>query len=109
PLEDAFASSYFFLVRPDQRVVRPRYLAWAINVPLRSQVTTLMQGTHVPQVSIADFGELPVDLPPLGVQDQIVPLDDFGRREGGPRRSPAGGRSWSGWPAFGLRDGSRKE
>jgi hypothetical protein len=81
PLEATFASSYFFLVRPVQGLVRPRYLAWAINVALRPQVATLMQGTHVPQVSIADFGDLPVDLPPLGVQDQIVALDDLGRRE----------------------------
>lgn len=81
PMEDAFLSSFYFLVRPDQKVVRPRYLAWSINVPLRSQVAVLMQGTHVPQVSIVDFGELMVDLPPLAVQDRIVALDELGRRE----------------------------
>jgi hypothetical protein len=81
PLEDTFVSSYFFLVRPNKNLVRPRYLAWSINVPLRATLATLMQGTYVPQASIVDFGELPVDLPPLAVQDRIVALDDLGRRE----------------------------
>jgi hypothetical protein len=81
PMEDAFVSSFFFLVRPNEKLVRPRYLAWAVNVPLRSHMATLMQGTHVPQVSIADFSELPVDLPSLDVQDQIVTVDDLARKE----------------------------
>ena len=80
-MEDAFLSSFFFLVRPNEKLVRPRYLAWSINVPLRSQVAVLMQGSHVPQVSIADFGELMIDLPSLAVQDRIVALDELGRRE----------------------------
>jgi hypothetical protein len=81
PVEDTFVSSYFFLIRPNESVVRPGYLTWAINVSLQTRLATLMQGTHVPQVSIGDFRELPVDLPSLAVQDRIVALDELGRRE----------------------------
>jgi hypothetical protein len=81
PLPDTFVSSYFFLVRPNLALIRPRFLAWAINVPLQSRLATLRQGSLLPQVSIADFGQLPIDLPPLDVQDSIVALDDLARRE----------------------------
>jgi hypothetical protein len=81
PLPDTIVPSLFFLVRPELGRVRPRYLAWAINVSLRERLGALQQGTHVPQVSITDFGDLTIDVPPLDVQERIVALDDLGRRE----------------------------
>lgn len=81
-LGDAVASSYFFIVRPDRSVIRPDFLAWYLNQPpMQEKFKQLAKGTHMPFVSMAEFRELDIPVPPLAVQEQVVSLAALAEHE----------------------------
>ncbi len=80
--EDAIVTGYFFIVRPDRDVVLPEYLAWSINEPgFQARLAPLVKGSHMPQVSRADFEQLEIALPPLETQRLVVRLQALWERE----------------------------
>lgn len=74
-LDDTIASGYFYILRIDPAQILPAYLAWYLNQqPMQDQYKQLAKGTHMPFVSMAEFRELEVPIPPLAIQDRIVVL-----------------------------------
>ncbi len=74
-LGDTIASGYFYILRTDPAQMRPAYLAWYLNQqPMQDQYKQLAKGTHMPFVSMAEFRELEVPIPPLAIQERIVAL-----------------------------------
>jgi restriction endonuclease S subunit len=76
--EDALAGAQFFLLRPDDQVLLPEFLAWY----LRSQEAARhfderRTGTHVKIIQREALTELNMPLPPLKVQGQIVELSQL--------------------------------
>lgn len=81
-LGDTIASGYFFIVRPDRSVVRPDFLSWYLNQPpMQEKFKQLAKGTHMPFVSMAEFRELEIPLPPLAVQERVVALSALSEHE----------------------------
>jgi hypothetical protein len=82
PPPETVVPNYFYMVRPKDETVLPGYLAWYINSPrAQNQLKLVHAGSHMPLVSMADFAELKIDVPPLAVQQNIVALADLARRE----------------------------
>jgi hypothetical protein len=80
--EDAIVTGYFFILRPDRDVVIPEYLAWSINEPgFQARLAPLVKGSHMPQVSRADFDQLEIAVPPLETQRLVVRLQELWDRE----------------------------
>lgn len=74
-LGDTIASGYFYILRIDPSQIRPAYLAWYLNQqPMQDQFKQLAKGTHMPFVSMAEFRELDIPIPPLSVQEHIVAI-----------------------------------
>lgn len=74
-LGDTIASGYFYILHIDPAQILPAYLAWYLNQqPMLDQYKQLAKGTHMPFVSMAEFRELEVPIPPLAIQDRIVAL-----------------------------------
>ena len=73
---------YFFILRLTSERILPEYLAWAINEgPLKPAIDTIAEGTVVQKVSVREFRELAVDVPPLEVQHNLVKLYELSVRE----------------------------
>jgi hypothetical protein len=80
--EDAIVTGYFFILRPRRDVVLPEYLAWSINQPdFQARLAPLVKGSHMPQVSRADFEQLEIALPPLETQRRVVRLQALWEHE----------------------------
>lgn len=74
-LGDTIATGYFYIVRLRTAQIRPDFLAWYLNQPpMQDQFKQLAKGTHMPFVSMAEFRELDIPIPPLPVQEHIVAL-----------------------------------
>lgn len=81
-LTDTIAAGYFYILRLRTHIVRPAFLAWAINQdPFQNQLAPLSQGSHMPFVSKAKFQDLKIPVPPLERQDAIVAIADLARVE----------------------------
>lgn len=78
----AIVPSSFYILRMDEQRVRPDYLAWFINQP-KTQIAlrSMMRGTNISFISKLEFQDLPISVPPLEVQDQIVRLTQLSERE----------------------------
>ena len=82
PPEDAIVTGYFFILRPKDGSVSPAYLAWYLNqAPFQSALRQVMRGSQMPLVSMADFKELTIEVPPLEMQQSLVALADLRVRE----------------------------
>lgn len=63
----------FFIVRPDRRRVLPEYLAWHLrSAQSVAHFDSRRKGTYVQIIQRSDLAELPVPLPSLEKQHQIV-------------------------------------
>lgn len=72
----------FFVLKPNPNVVLPAYLAWYLNqVPAQSAITQIRTGAGTPIVQRPQFEALPVLLPPLSTQRQVVHLSELLQRE----------------------------
>ena len=72
-------STGYCVLRPNQEIVKPRYIYHHINSSLFYQyVETHQQGASYPAISDADVKNFAIPLPPLDIQQRIVNvLDNF--------------------------------
>lgn len=79
------APSFFFILRPryGAAAILPEYLAWAINRPEAQEYLQqkARRGSHMPLVGKADVQVLPLPVPAVTVQEQVVELDRLARQE----------------------------
>ncbi|SRR6266576_1826182 len=82
PIGDTVVPSSFYILRADPQRVRPEYLAWFLNHP-KTQVTLgdIAKGSNIPFISIREFGDFPVQIPALRIQEKIVGLAHLSDRE----------------------------
>lgn len=74
-LEHTVAGSHFFIIRiaPNKYNVRADYLAWYINHKrAQKYFSQYVVGTALPHINRNTLENLPVVLPPLAVQDQMM-------------------------------------
>lgn len=78
----SLAASYFFILRPDARILPP-YLAWFLNLYSTKRLFSQFSGfsAHMPVVRRDVIEEILVPLPALETQTMIVELDALGRRQ----------------------------
>lgn len=70
------------IIRPEQQVVDPGYLAWVIGSPLSQRHFAMhMRGTGIVGVGKRDLETLEIDLPDLETQRKIAALVSLQRRE----------------------------
>jgi hypothetical protein len=75
---NTIATGYFFILRPNPRVMLPEYLAWSLNQPdFQDSLRPYHRGSHIPMVSRIDVEELKIQVPPLEVQRRILALNDL--------------------------------
>lgn len=75
---NTIATGYFFILRPDHRVVLPEYLAWSLNQPdFQELIRPYHRGSHIPMVSRSDIEGLRIHVPPLEVQRRILLLNQL--------------------------------
>jgi len=75
-------SDFVFAVRPAQRVVQGHYLWYALNSRLARQYIEQTVSTFTyPNLKKSDYVKLPLPLPPLGAQEEIVAYLDGIRRQ----------------------------
>jgi hypothetical protein len=82
PIGDTVVPSSFYILRADPQRVRPEYLAWFLNHP-KTQVTLgdIAKGSNIPFISMREFGDFPVQIPALKIQEKIVSLARLNDRE----------------------------
>jgi len=82
PLENALASYYFYILRPDLEKIIPEYLSWFINQPTaQSFLERNQRGSHIKMIPKASLEELEVILPPVATQRAIVELERLRQKE----------------------------
>jgi len=80
--DKAIISGYFFIVRPDPQVLSPAYLAWYLNhTTFQRRLRERVRGTGIPMISLGDFREQEIEVPPLELQERVVALDELVRSE----------------------------
>ena len=74
----SLVASYFFIVRPDQRVL-PSYLAWFLNLESTKKHFSRLSGysAHMPVVRRDVLERTKLPLPDIETQRKIVELDDL--------------------------------
>jgi len=78
----AIAVLPLIVLRPNQDVVYPRYLAWFINQPTTQRYfDKCARGTNMRMIPKAALDDLEVELPDLNTQKLIAELDVLARRE----------------------------
>jgi len=76
------AAGYFFILRPRVEVMRPQYVAWAINAPpAQAYLQSVAAGSAMPFVTKQAFADLEIDVPSMERQGTIVELHLLSRRE----------------------------
>jgi len=81
PLENTIATSQFFVVRPDEKVL-PEFLAWYINQrPAQRYIEEHSTGTSASLINLEALKTLPVETPPLETQTRIVKIHQLSLRE----------------------------
>jgi restriction endonuclease S subunit len=78
----AVASSIFFVLRPDQRLIYPEYLAAILNAP-QSKATfqQLGSGTNIFSIRKSELGAFEIPLPPMQQQKRIAALAALHQQE----------------------------
>ena len=80
-ISNALAASTLLVLRPNGFVF-PFYLAWYLNLPHTRELLRSMQaGSSIPFIPIDELGGLPIHLPPMELQRQIVDLVSLGQEE----------------------------
>ena len=75
---NTIATGYFFILRPNARLIVSEYLAWALNQPdFQDSLRPYLRGSHIPMVSRTDVEGLRIDVPPLDVQRRILMLNNL--------------------------------
>jgi restriction endonuclease S subunit len=73
-----FASSYFFVLRPEAKITGP-YLAWCLNQPAAQRHFAKLgtTGAHMPIITRDVIETLKVPLPDLETQQRVAELDSL--------------------------------
>ena len=80
-LDDVLVSSVFHIIRPRTDLVRPGYLAWWLNLPdVQTGIKVGSPGTGIGLLRRPTIEQVPVDLPPLDVQERIAAVMRLSRR-----------------------------
>jgi len=70
------ATGYFFVLRTNQQILLPEFLAWSMNeIDFQERVRPFHRGTHMPMISKTDLENIQIDVPPMEVQHQILALN----------------------------------
>ncbi|MGE0131073.1 MAG: restriction endonuclease subunit S [Blastocatellales bacterium] len=81
PLENTIATSQFFVIRPDEKVL-PEYLAWYINQrPAQRYIEEHSTGTSASLINLEALKTLPVETPQLETQTRIIKIHQLSLRE----------------------------
>jgi len=80
--EQAVITPQFFLVRANQSLIEPSFLAWQMNqAPARKYFKEVSAGTTSASIRKPDLEDLPIVLPSMHKQLQIMRIVDCGRRQ----------------------------
>ncbi len=72
----AIVPGSFHVLRPDEKVVFPPFLAWWLNQDASQQfMRANNSGTSIPMISLDVLRGLPVQLPPLEIQRRVAELN----------------------------------
>jgi len=78
----AVASSQLHNLRISSKELLPMYLCWALNQPkLQHAMATDSQGSNVTLLNRRSLGAMPVAVPPLPIQKQIVKILEVSAKE----------------------------
>jgi restriction endonuclease S subunit len=81
PVENAIATSQFFVLRPGENVL-PEFLAWYINQrPAQRYIEERSTGTSASLINLAAMKSLPVETPPLETQARVTKIHQLSLRE----------------------------
>jgi hypothetical protein len=82
-LHNTIAAGYFFILKLDNTIILPEYLAWYINSPPAQQFiqTVARRGTYMAVVPKSALEDLEVDIPSLRTQEAIVALEKLSAKE----------------------------
>ncbi|HEU0176983.1 MAG TPA: restriction endonuclease subunit S [Blastocatellia bacterium] len=81
PIENAIATSQFFVLRPDEKVL-PEFLAWYINQrPAQRYIDEHSTGTSASLINLEAMKGLPVEVPPVETQARITKIHQLSMRE----------------------------
>jgi hypothetical protein len=81
PLENTIATSQFFVIRPNEKLI-PEFLAWYINQPpAQRYIEEHSTGTSVSLINLEAMKTLPIETPPLETQTRIVKIQQLSLRE----------------------------
>jgi restriction endonuclease S subunit len=81
-VSNAIAASTLLVLRSNNQIVNPFYLAWHLNTDqTQAELKTMQAGSSIPFISIEDLGQLPVPVPSLEKQVKIVELESLGLEE----------------------------
>jgi hypothetical protein len=73
---------YFFIIRIRHPLVRPGFLAWAINeTNAREYLASVSRGTGIPFVTKEDFARLDIRIPSIRDQEAISRIHELSVRE----------------------------
>lgn len=80
--QPAVASSIFFVLRPDERVVYPQYLAAILNTPKsKASFQQIGAGTNIFSIRKSELGAFEIPLPSMQQQKRIAALTQLHQRE----------------------------
>ena len=81
PIENSIATSQFFVLRPDERVL-PEFLAWYINQrPAQRYINEHSTGTSASLINLEAMRGLPVEVPSVETQARITKIHQLSLRE----------------------------
>lgn len=74
-LPETIAGAQFFVIRSDNNKIMPQYLAWYLNqTPAQTYLGSQARGTGVPLIHKDALAKLPLEVPPLVIQRQIIEI-----------------------------------
>jgi restriction endonuclease S subunit len=80
-IENTIATSQFFVLRPDERLL-PEFLAWYINQrPAQRYIEEHSTGTSASLINLEAVKRLPVEAPPVETQARITKIHQLSLRE----------------------------
>jgi restriction endonuclease S subunit len=81
-LPKAIASSAFFVLRPNPKLINPGYLAWYINQkPVQQYFIDNRVGTYMPNINKNTILGIEIKVPEKITQERIVEMDALQKRE----------------------------
>ena len=81
-LPAAIAVSAFFVLRPNQEKVVPKYLTWYMNQSdVQRYLKAYMVGTYIPNVDKKTVENIHIKLPSLDIQKKIADVSDLMSQE----------------------------